>query len=172
MKGPTVLPAPPLAVPVAEELVIVPVGKLDPGMVPGAKLVKLALAPAKPPTTLLGPPVAEPADEELLMEPKFTATNPPMMSWLPRPVTEAVGVVEDCVIVPRFTPTKPPRKLSELPVTLTAPEDVDEVIVPSVTPTNPPVTLFGPVLVTDPEAVDCVIEPGPSAPMNPPSTLS
>ncbi len=46
---------------------------------------------------------------------------------------------------------------------------------PLVRPTKPPITLFGPVLVTAPWALEFVISPGPfwklSAPINPPSTL-
>ena len=48
-------------------------------------------------------------------------------------------------------------------------------MVPLVRPTKPPTTLFGPVLVTAPWALEFVISPGPfwklSVPMNPPSTL-
>jgi hypothetical protein len=48
-------------------------------------------------------------------------------------------------------------------------------MVPLVRPANPPTVLFGPVLVTAPEAVEAVISPGPfsklSVPMKPPSTL-
>ena len=48
-------------------------------------------------------------------------------------------------------------------------------MVPLVRPTKPPTTLFGPVLVTAPWALEFVISPGPfwklSVPINPPSTL-
>src|SRR5262245_46807217 len=48
-------------------------------------------------------------------------------------------------------------------------------MVPLVKPTKPPTTLFEPVLVTAPWALEFVISPGPfwklSAPTNPPSTL-
>jgi hypothetical protein len=79
MKGSTVLPGPPVAVPVAEELVIVPTGKLELGIDPAGKLTNVALAPAKPPTALLVAPVALPADEDASMLPKFAPTKPPMM---------------------------------------------------------------------------------------------
>ena len=109
MNGSTVLPAPPLAVPVAEELVMVPSGKLEFGIEPAEKLTKVALAPAKAPTALSVAPVALPAAEEALMLPKLAPTKPPMTSRLPVPVTEAVAVVNDCSIEPRFTPANPPR---------------------------------------------------------------
>src|SRR5439155_22335702 len=86
MKGSTALPAPPLAAPPALELVIVPTGKLEPGIDPAGKLMNLALAPAKPPTALLAPALAEPAAAEESMLPKFAPTKPPT-SWLPFPVT-------------------------------------------------------------------------------------
>jgi hypothetical protein len=60
MNGSTVLPGPPLAVPLAEELVMVPTGKLEPGTESAGKLTNWALAPAKPPTALLVAPVALP----------------------------------------------------------------------------------------------------------------
>src|SRR5215475_13943908 len=80
MNGSTVLPGPPLAVPVAVELVMVPTGKVEPGIDPAEKLMYRALAPAKPPTALLVAPVALPAAEEESMLPKFAPTKPPMMS--------------------------------------------------------------------------------------------
>jgi hypothetical protein len=80
MKGSTVLPWPPLAVPVALELVMVPTGKLESGIDPAGKLMNCALAPAKPPTALLVAPVALPAAVEESMLPKFAPTKPPMMS--------------------------------------------------------------------------------------------
>src|SRR5438128_5817127 len=82
MNGSTVLPGPPLAVPVAVELVMVPTGKVEPGIDPAGKLMNLALAPAKPPTALVLAPVALPAAEEESMLPKFAPTKPPMTSWL------------------------------------------------------------------------------------------
>ena len=60
MNGPVVLPGPPLALPEADELVMLPDGKLEAGIDPGAKLMKRALVPAKPPTVLKAPPVASP----------------------------------------------------------------------------------------------------------------
>ena len=58
---------------------------------------------------------------------------------------------------------------------LTGPDAVELEMVPLVRPTKPPTTLFGPVLVTAPWALEFVISPGPfwklSVPMNPPSTL-
>src|SRR5215472_14326420 len=107
MNGSTVLPWPPAAAPVAVELVIVPTGKLEPGIDPAGKLMNRALAPAKPPTALLVLPLAVPADEEPSMLPKFAPTEPPMMSWLPVPLTDASAV--ELWIVPRFTPANPPR---------------------------------------------------------------
>jgi hypothetical protein len=92
MNGLTVLPGPPLAVPLAEELVMVPTGKLEPGIEPGVKLTNWALAPAKPPTALLVAPVALPEAVEESMLPKFAPTKPPMMSLLPVPVTEPAAV--------------------------------------------------------------------------------
>src|SRR5215475_9733619 len=80
MNGSTVLPGPPVAAPVAVELVMVPTGKVEPGIDPPEKLMNLALAPAKPPTALLVAPVALPAAEEESMLPKFAPTKPPMMS--------------------------------------------------------------------------------------------
>ena len=93
--GPVVLPGPPLALPEADELVMLPDGKLDAGIDPGAKLMKRALVPAKPPTVLKAPPVASPADEDELMLPKLAPTKPPTMSRVPVPVTEADGAVDD-----------------------------------------------------------------------------
>jgi hypothetical protein len=107
MKGSTVLPGPPVAAPVAVELVMVPTGKLEPGIDPAEKLMNLALAPAKPPTALLLPPVALPEAEEESMLPKFAPTKPPMMSWVPVPVTEPLAVEDE--IAPRLSPTNPPR---------------------------------------------------------------
>ena len=109
MNGSTVLPAPPLAVPVANELVMVPSGKLEFGIAPTEKLTKVAFSPAKAPTALSVVPVALPAAEEASMLPKLAPTKPPMTSRLPMPVTDAVGAVKDCSIEPRFTPTNPPR---------------------------------------------------------------
>src|SRR5215470_2341799 len=142
--GPTTLPGPPLAAPVASESGdIVPTGKVDCGSWPGAKLMKVALAPTKPPTMLLAPAVTVPLEEDGSMVPRFIAANPP-------------------------------GKLSEVPVT--APDALEEKIPPAVTPTNPPTMLFGPELLTAPDALALMIVPGafllPSAPMNPPSTLS
>ena len=92
------------------ELVMVPSGKLEFGIVPAEKLTKVALvAPAKAPTALSVAPVALPAAEEASMLPKLAPTKPPMTSRLPMPVTDAVAVVKDCSIEPRFTPTNPPR---------------------------------------------------------------
>ena len=107
MKGSTVLPAPPLAAPPALELVIVPTGKLEPGIDPPGKLMNRALAPAKPPTALLAPALAEPAAAEESMLPKFAPTKPPTKSWLPFPVTGPSAAAN--WIVPRFTPANPPR---------------------------------------------------------------
>ena len=107
MNGSTVLPGPPLAVPVAVELVMVPTGKLEPGIDPDEKLMNRALAPAKPPTALLLPPVALPDAEEESMLPKFAPTKPPITSWVPVPVTEPLAV-EDA-ITPRLSPANPPR---------------------------------------------------------------
>jgi hypothetical protein len=75
-----VLPWPPLAVPVALELVMVPTGKLESGIDPAGKLTNWALDPAKPPTALLVAPVAFPAAMDESMLPKFAPTKPPMMS--------------------------------------------------------------------------------------------
>src|SRR5262245_61512195 len=107
MNGSTVLPGPPLAVPLADELVMVPTGKLEPGTESAGKLTNWALAPAKPPTALWVAPVALPEAVEESMMPKFAPTKPPMMSLLPVPVTEP-DALEDA-IVPIFTPAKPPR---------------------------------------------------------------
>ena len=107
--GPVVLPGPPVALPEADELVMLPDGKLEAGIDPGAKLMKRALVPAKPPTVLKAPPVALPADEDESMLPKLAPTKPPTMSRLPVPVTDASGVVNDATMVPRFTPANPPR---------------------------------------------------------------
>src|SRR6476659_8689491 len=107
MNGSTVLPWPPAAAPVAVELVIVPTGKLEPGIDPAGKLMNRELAPAKPPTALLVLPLAVPADEEPSMLPKFAPTKPTMMSWLPVPLTDASAV--ELWIVPSFTTANPPR---------------------------------------------------------------
>src|SRR5262245_54553154 len=80
MNGSTVLSGPPVAPPVAVELVMVPTGKVEPEIDPTEKLMNLALAPANPPTALLVLPLAVPADEEPSMLPKFAPTKPPMMS--------------------------------------------------------------------------------------------
>ena len=89
MNGPVVLPGPPVALPEADELVMLPDGKLEAGIDPGAKLMKRALVPAKPPTVLRAPAVASPAEEDESMLPKLAPTKPPAMSRLPVPVTEA-----------------------------------------------------------------------------------
>src|SRR5262245_59097182 len=107
MNGPTVLPAPPLAVPLAKELVMVPTGKLEPGIDPGWKLTNWALAPAKPPTALSAPLVALPDALEPSILPKLAPTKPPTILLLPLPVTPPLAV--DCSIKPRLVPTKPPR---------------------------------------------------------------
>src|SRR5215470_1610320 len=172
--GPTTLPGPPLAAPVASESGdIVPTGKVDCGSWPGAKLMKVALAPTKPPTMLLAPAVTVPLEEDGSMVPRFIAANPPAMTCVAEGLTTD-PVADESWIKPRLMPAKPPRKLSEVPVT--APDALEEKIPPAVTPTNPPTTLFGPELPTAPDAVALMIVPGPfllpSAPMNPPSTLS
>ena len=107
MNGSTVLPVPPLAVPLAEELVMVPTGKLEPGIDPGWKLTNWALEPAKPPTALSAPLAALPDALEPSMLPKLAPTKPPTMLLLPLPVTLPIAV--DCSINPRLVPTKPPR---------------------------------------------------------------
>ena len=109
MNGPVVLPGPPVALPEADELVMLPDGKLEAGIDPGAKLMKRALVPAKPPTVLKAPPAALPADEDESMLPKLAPTKPPTMSRVPVPVTFASGVVNEAAMVPRFTPANPPR---------------------------------------------------------------
>ena len=104
--GLTVLPEPPVAVPVAEELVIEPTGKLEFGTDPAGKLMKVALVPAKPPTALLVLPLALPADVDESMLPKLAPTNPPMMLRSPVPVTVEDGAVDDAWIhrdLPRRT---------------------------------------------------------------------
>ena len=106
--GLTVLPEPPVAVPVAEELVMVPTGKLEFGTDPAGKLTKVALAPAKPPTALLVLPLALPAEVEESMVPKLAPTKPPMMLRSPVPVTVEDGAVDDAWIAPRY-PANPPR---------------------------------------------------------------
>ena len=93
----------------ADELVMLPTGKLEFGTDPAGKLTKVALAPAKPPTALLVFPLALPADVEESMLPKFAPTKPPMMLRSPVPVTDADEVVGESVMLPRFTPAKPPR---------------------------------------------------------------
>jgi hypothetical protein len=103
----TVLPAPPLAVPLAEELVMVPTGKLEPGIEPGWKLTNWALEPAKAPTALSALLVALPDALEESMLPKLAPTKPPTMLLLPLPVTLPLAV--DSSIKPRLVPTKPPR---------------------------------------------------------------
>ena len=80
MNGPIVLPGPPVALPEADELVMLPDGKLERRNRPGAKLMKRALVPAKPPTVLRAPLVALPADEDESMLPKLAPTKPPTMS--------------------------------------------------------------------------------------------
>ena len=58
---------------------------------------------------------------------------------------------------------------------VTALDVLESTITPPFTPTNPPTTLFGPVLVTGPDAVDEEMEPMAlprlNAPMNPPRML-
>jgi hypothetical protein len=103
----TVLLVPPLAVPLAEELVMVPTGKLEPGIEPGWKLTNWALEPAKAPTALSVPLVALPEDADESMLPKLAPTKPPTMLLLPVPVTLPLAI--DCSMRPRLVPTKPPR---------------------------------------------------------------
>src|SRR5262249_3986099 len=173
--GPTTLPGPPLAAPVASEADdIVPTGNVDCGSWPGENLMNVALAPTKPPTMLLAPAVTVPLEEDGSMVPRFMPAKPPATLCEPVPVTDPLAV--ESWIRPRLMPAKPPRKLSELPVT--APDALDEEIVPPVTPTKPPTTLFAPELVTDPDARALAMTPVTpswllaSAPMKPPSTLS
>ena len=109
MNGPVWLPGPAVALPEADELVMLPDGKLEAGIEPGAKLMKRALVPAKPPTVLRAPLVASPADDDESMLPKLAPTKPPAMLPVPVPVTSASGVVNDAAMVPRFTPANPPR---------------------------------------------------------------
>src|SRR5262245_22189502 len=87
---PTMLLAPPLTLPVAVEFVTVPFGKLEPGIVFGAKLVNTALAATSPATTLLSPLLTLLLAVELLTEPKFSPTRPAAVLWAPVPVTVAV----------------------------------------------------------------------------------
>jgi hypothetical protein len=57
-------------------------------------------------------------------------------------------------------------------VPVTGLDVLESTITPPFTPTNPPTTLFDPVLVTGPDAVDEAEPlPKPSAPMNPPRML-
>ena len=114
--APTVLPAPPVAMPLAVELFTVPTGKLEIGMRPGEKFAKAAFAPTKPPTMLLAPPVTAPVDVELSMVPRFSPANPPRMLLAPVAVTAPLAT--EGSIQPMLTAAKPPRMLLEVPVTV------------------------------------------------------
>src|SRR3954468_1461345 len=167
--GPTVLPAPPLAVPVAVAsavfvpMVVVPFGNCS-----------APLAPIRPPTRVLGPDETWPLDLEGSTFPKLRPTRPPVMLFAPEPVT-----VEDeleSLMRKRLRPTSPPRKLSEVP--LTGPDEVTRTRLPVFAPANPPTTLLAPLLATEPIAVESLIEPSrfpaakpPSAEFDPPLTL-
>src|SRR5450756_683253 len=58
-------------------------------------------------------------------------------------------------MTPKLRPTNPPSKLSDRPVT--GPEAPDPLIAPPFAPMKPPTQLFGPLLLTAPEAVEFVI---------------
>src|SRR2546423_738558 len=91
-----------------------------------------------------------------------------MTLFAPEPMTVADAGVEESMIAPRLMPANPPRKLSEVPAT--DPDEVELLMMLPFAPTNPPMTLLGPVLVTDPDALDNVIKPNPLSPSPAPLT--
>src|SRR5437016_4516580 len=104
------------------------------------------------------PPVTLPDEVDGSIKPRFNPTKPPMMLRAPGAVT--LPLEFESAIVPRLMPANPPRKLSDVPVTV---PDADEFSIRvTLPPANPPTTLFGPVLVTEPDAVAKAIIPGPS----------
>ena len=119
---------PPVAVPVP----LLP-GEIVPMYwVPSGKRIA-ALVPTKPPTVLFGPDVTFPVECDGSMTPKFRPTRPPTI--LCEPVAVTVEVELEFWISAMLIPTKPPIKLSELPVT--GPDDVEKDIVPVSTPFPP-----------------------------------
>src|SRR6267378_1154637 len=106
-RPPTLLPSPPVTAPVADELVIVPAGKLvKPGIVTPLKSpTSLTLAPASPPTALEPPALTSPAACDWSILPALAPTRPPMTFEDPLPVTLAVLSVCDPVTSPRLLPT-------------------------------------------------------------------
>ena len=107
--GSIVLPGPPLALPEAEELVMLPNGKLEAGIDPGGKLTKRALVPAKPPTALLAP-----LDGVAGRRGRIDAAEIGADEAADDVVVADAGDVcrrrrDEARMVPRFTPAKPPR---------------------------------------------------------------
>src|SRR5258708_25556797 len=99
-----------------EELITSPVGKL----------LRAPFTPSRPPTMLLGPEDTLPAEVVGSINPKFSAATPPATFCEPEPLTEAFVVVNESVIAPTLMPTRPPRKLCDVP--LTAPPALDRKI--------------------------------------------
>ena len=86
--APTVLPGPPLGVPLAmESAEIEPIGKEEFGNRPTEKLLKAPLPPTRPPTTLLVPEATLPDDVVRSINPKFRPATPPAKFCEPVPVT-------------------------------------------------------------------------------------
>src|SRR6185369_3741389 len=75
----------------------------------------------------------------------------------------------ESLIRPMLMPTRPPRKLSEVP--LTGPDELTRTRSAVFTPANPPTMLFAPVAVTAPEAVESLIVPSRLPAAKPPSTV-
>ena len=90
--------------------------------------------------------------------------------FVPVPVTVEVRAVVEPVMTPKLMPTNPPSKLADVPVT--GPDALDKLIAPEFAPINPPTQLFGPVLLTAPDAVEFVIVVVMSVtPISPPRML-
>ena len=109
MNGPVVLPGPPVALPEADELVMLPDGKLDAGIDPGREVDEAGIGAGEAADRAEGAAGGRRRRRTSMMLPKLAPTKPPTMSRLPVPVTLAPGVVNEAAMVPRFTPANPPR---------------------------------------------------------------
>src|SRR3954447_24290074 len=96
--------SPPVTLPLADELMIVP-----------GLSAAVEFSPTKPPTVLPCPPATFPVAWELLAVPEFSPTRPPTVLDAP-PVTAPDAF--DAVMVPGFSPTSPPTVLPTPPATL------------------------------------------------------
>jgi hypothetical protein len=162
-------------VPLAEELVIVPTGKLEPGTESAGKLTNCALAPAKPPSTLLPPPVTAPLAELPTKLPSLSPANPPATLASPT-VTLPLACELPMAAVLKTACPSPTRQPSQLKVVCeldatnppallplpanTLPKASENTIAPLLSPTRPPACRFAVArLPTCPRANEYAIRP-------------